>query len=177
MSCKLPRRQCGLTLIEILIALAVAAVLAGLAVPSFTALMQRLASEAAARQLFSALNLARAQALSTRQAVIVCPGQGRCRADGRWEAGYLVGIDANRNDRLEAGERVIWQTGAAPRVTILSNTGRPQIRYLPTGRASGANATFRVCPRLPVSGATRALVINNAGRVRWGQASCPGDIG
>jgi type IV fimbrial biogenesis protein FimT len=165
--------QRGLTLIELLITLAVAAVLFGLAVPSYSALMQRLASEAAARQLFSALTLARAQALSARQAVIVCPGQGGCSGDGRWEAGYVVGIDANRNDRLEPGERVIWQAAAAARVTILSNTGRPQLRYLPTGRASGTNATFRVCPRLPVAGATRVLVVNNAGRVRWGRGDCP----
>lgn len=165
-------RQRGLTLIEILIALAVAAVLLGLAVPSFSGLMQRMASETAARQLFSALTLARAQALSTRQAVIVCPGQGACSGDGRWEAGYVVGIDANRNDRLEPGERVIWQGAAAPRVSIHSNSGRPQLRYLPTGRASGTNATFRICPRLPVANATRTLVVNNAGRVRWGRGEC-----
>ncbi|MCU0754398.1 MAG: GspH/FimT family pseudopilin [Xanthomonadales bacterium] len=165
--------QRGLTLIEILLALAVAAVLLGIAAPSYSALMQRLASEAAARQLFSALTLARAQALTSRQAVIVCPGQGVCSGDGRWEVGYVVGIDANRNDRLDPGERRIWQSAAATRVTILSNTGRPQVRYLPTGRASGSNATFRVCPRLPVAGATHTLVISNTGRVRWGQSECP----
>lgn len=172
MSCTLRPRQRGLTLIELLITLAVAAVLAGLAVPSYAALMQRLASETAARQLFSALSLARAHALSTRQAVVVCPGRGHCSGEAQWEAGYVVGIDANRNDRLEPGERVIWQGEAQPRVTIRSNTGRPQLRYLPTGRASGSNATFRICPRLPVSAATRVLVVNNAGRVRWGQGDC-----
>lgn len=166
-------RQRGLTLIEILITVAVAAVLFGIAVPNVSGLLQRLASEAAARQLFSALTLARAQALSARQAVIVCPGQDRCSGDGRWEAGYLVGIDANRNDRLDIGERVIWRAGGQARVTILSNTGRPQLRYLSTGRASGTNATFRICPRLPVPGATRVLVVNNAGRVRWGAGDCP----
>lgn len=173
MPCRPATAQRGLTLIEILITLAVMAVLFGLAVPSYSALMQRLASQAAARELFSALTLARAQALSTRQAVIVCPGQGACNGAGRWEAGYVIGIDANRNDRLDPDERRIWQSGAASRVTILSNSGRPQIRYLPTGRASGSNATFRVCPRLPVPGATHTLVINNAGRVRWGQSECP----
>jgi type IV fimbrial biogenesis protein FimT len=165
--------QRGLTLIEILLTLAVAGVLLGIAAPSYSALMQRLASEAAARQLFSALTLARTQALATRQAVIVCPGRGACSGDGGWDAGYIVGIDANRNDRLEPGEPLLWQSSPAPRVTILSNTGRPQVRYLPTGRASGSNATFRVCPRLPVAGASRTLVINNTGRVRWGQSECP----
>lgn len=165
--------QRGLTLIELLITLAITAVLFGLAVPSYAALMQRLASETAARQLFSALNLARAHALSTRQAVIVCPGRGHCSGEAQWDAGYVVGIDSNRNDRLEPGERVIWQGEAQPRVTIHSNTGRPQLRYLPTGRASGTNATFRICPRLPVSDATRMVVVNNAGRVRWGRGDCP----
>jgi type IV fimbrial biogenesis protein FimT len=164
--------QRGLTLIELLATLAVAAVLFGLAVPNYGALMQRLASENAARQLYSALTLARTQALTGRQAVIVCPGQGRCSGDGRWEAGYVVGIDANRNDRLEPGEPLIWQGAASPRVRILSNRGRPQLRYLPTGRASGTNATFRICPQRPVSGATRVLVVNNAGRVRHGQGVC-----
>lgn len=165
-------RQHGLTLIELLITLAVTAVLFGLAVPSYSDLMQRLASEHAARQLFSALTLARAQALSTRQTLILCPGVDGCSGAPDWDAGYLIGIDANHNDRLEPGERVIWRGEAQPRVSIRSNSGRPQLRFLPTGRASGTNATFRVCPRRPVSGATRVLVVNNAGRVRWGRGEC-----
>ena len=165
--------QRGLTLIEMLIALAVAAVLYGIAAPNLTALLQRMASESAARQLFATLNMARTQALTRRQTVIVCPGRGFCSGDGRWEAGYMVGIDANRNDPLDAGEPVLWKGAAATRVRILSNTGRPRVRYLPSGRASGSNATFRVCPLRPVVGATRTLVISNTGRVRWGRSECP----
>lgn len=72
------QRACGVSLLEACIIMALAALLAAMAVPSFTAALQRRAVEAAASQFEFDVHEARMQALARAQRVRI-----RFAADGR----------------------------------------------------------------------------------------------
>jgi type IV fimbrial biogenesis protein FimT len=90
----------GFTLVELIVTLAVAAILMGTAVPSFTSLVNsnRLATQA--NDLLGAMMIARSEAIRLNRRVILCSSSdgATCSSDaGRWN-GWLVFADNNRND-------------------------------------------------------------------------------
>lgn len=96
----------GFTLVELIVTLAVAAILMGTAVPSFTSLVNsnRLATQA--NDLLGAMMIARSEAIRLNRRVILCSSSdgATCSSDaGRWN-GWIVFADNNRNDSPDSGE-------------------------------------------------------------------------
>ncbi|MCK6386875.1 MAG: GspH/FimT family pseudopilin [Zoogloea sp.] len=110
----------GFTLVELIVTLAVAAILMGTAVPSFTSLMNsnRLATHA--NDLLGAVMIARSEAIRLNRRVILCSssdGATCSSAAGRW-SGWLVFVDNNRNDSPDSGEVLRTGTIAPAEVTV-----------------------------------------------------------
>lgn len=109
----------GVTLIEVLIALCVVAVLLASAVPAFTGALDRLRLSTTVNELVLAVNLARAEATARRARTAVVP-----RARNDWSSGWLVFIDANDNGQLDPGETVVRAFDAVPaRMTVAAAFG------------------------------------------------------
>lgn len=161
----------GLTLIELLIALAVLAILSACAAPAFGNLISSTGARASRSSLVAALSTARIFAASKSAHVVVCPSaDGRyCGQTTEWQHGWLVFVDADNDDRRDDAEELLAVGERQPEGTaILSTAGRTHVDYRPDGSATGSNVTFTVCDRRGAGDAT-ALVINNAGRVRTGK--------
>jgi len=98
----------GFTLLECLMALAVAALLLGIAAPDFSRTLSERALAVQASQFMSALRFARSEAVKRGQPVVVCasdpaaPGVS-CQPQGRadWRAGWIVFADPSGTDRPE----------------------------------------------------------------------------
>ena len=94
------RRQRGLTLVEVMITLTIAAILASLGVPGFVDLIRTKNLAAAASDLKSDLNFARSEAVKRNRRVLVCPAgasANTCGSGTDWAAGWLVCVDADAN--------------------------------------------------------------------------------
>lgn len=148
-------RPAGLSLIELLVVLAILALLGAMAVPSWRAMQARAAVDASANALLLALHRARAAALAEGVAVelrLTSPG-----------AGYRAG---------RAGAAPLLEV-ALPRGLRLSAT-RAVVTYWPWPRA-GSTTTFTLCdPAVP--SATRQVVVSQTGRPRVQRTSgvgCP----
>ena len=74
--------QCGLTLLELLVAVALIGVLLTLAVPSIQSIIERYKINAAAADLFAAIMLTRAEAIRRGGSVELVPGDGTDWAKG-----------------------------------------------------------------------------------------------
>jgi type IV fimbrial biogenesis protein FimT len=102
---------------------------------------------------------------------LFCPttDANHCSDDGRWEHGWLLGHDADRNDQPDNGPLY-----SGPRydgkLVIVSNTGRHIVRFHPDGSASGSNLTLLFCQPSSANHAL-AVVVSNAGRIRGAPAS------
>jgi len=165
-----PRRTRGFTLIELMLSLAVFAILAAAAVPALGSLIESTESQTARSALITALNAARIFAVSKTADVVACPSADReyCGRTTEWQRGWIVFIDADGDGARDDGERLIEVSQAQPDgIAITSTVGRTRVIYRPDGSSAGSNVTFTICDRRGPAHAT-ALVINNAGRVRHG---------
>lgn len=83
----------GFTLIELMVTLAVVAILAMIAVPSFRDTIRRNRVSAASNALLADIGYARAEAIDRGQTVTLCPSAsvGSCTSGGTaWQSGWMV---------------------------------------------------------------------------------------
>lgn len=164
----------GFTLIEMLICIAVIAVLCGIAAPAFGKLIGKTQAQTARSQLAAAFNEARIAAVTHGKHVVVCPSvnQRTCGDTTQWQRGWIVFLDANHNRELDGDETPLSVGQAlADGVAVVGSSGRVRIDYQPDGSARGTNATLTVCDRASGAADARTLVISQSGRVRYGSAT------
>lgn len=165
------RRQRGVTLIEQIMVLAIIAVFMGFAAPPLRQLLSRNELRAAQTDFIAALQRARAAAVMDGSHTLFCPtlDGSSCSDTMRWENGWLLGHDGNRDDQPDGGPLRVGQ-GYAGKVAIYSSGGRHVVRFHPDGSASGSNVTLLFCQPSNASGAL-VVVVSNAGRIRGAPAS------
>jgi type IV fimbrial biogenesis protein FimT len=162
------RRQGGVTLPELGIVLAVAAIALAVAVPDLRDLVRTQQLKAATGDLFAAIDLARAQALARGRQVKVVP---RDPAGVDWRQGWRV-VD-HRDGGPGADELIAEHGPLAPGIAIgfaFTNVARPYyIAYNGAGRscADGNSAAARWgTVSLFHGGHIRRIKINMLGRAR-----------
>lgn len=172
------RCPAGLTLVEIVVALAIASGLLMLTGLSTRDWLPRMHQRHEAEALVQALQLARSEAIKRGRRVDVCPSADLATCDaGPWDHGWIVFADPDRDGQRDPGEGVVRVEPAAGHgVTVRAN--RPVARYVSftaEGHArmtSGAlqMGTFTVCLR----GQTAIdVVLANGGRPRLAETSTP----
>lgn len=147
--------ESGLTLTELLVALAVMAMLAVVAMPRLGALVQGNRLEAMAGDAMSDVDFAISEATRRGQTVTVCPADRTgvtCDAGGSWKDDWMVFVDVNGNGALEKGDvlvrrRTAW--GAGVTISARATNGGAQLKRLTlnpegmfTGLPSGARLIF-----------------------------------
>jgi len=167
----------GFTLIELMLAISIAAIVLALAVPSLGSLQQRNRNAAAANELLAHLNVARIHAITQQEITIACPAESTraCAGHNRWHAGWIVFRDPDRDGRPNDSEDLL-RVGPGLEGLWADSAGRTLVRYRPSGTAYGTNQTIKLCDP---SGSTepRAVIVSNPGRPRVadlpGHLACP----
>jgi type IV fimbrial biogenesis protein FimT len=163
-------RMSGVTIVELLVALAVAGVLLGLALPNFRDFAERSRSAAVLNQLIGAVQTARHAAITLRTAVTLCPGTAiGCGPRDSWHDGALVFADRNANGRIDGGEEILRSFPPLPagtRVYWRSFRNRSYLQINATGLTNWQNGHLLYCPANRNVHFARAVIINAQGRVR-----------
>ncbi|MDH4873340.1 GspH/FimT family pseudopilin [Pseudomonas sp. BN515] len=149
-------RQSGFTLVELMVTLAVLAILLGIAIPTFTdvTLGSKLRSQAS--DLVGGVALARSEAIKRNQAVTLCASANgtTCASSGGWQQGWIV--------RSSTGT-VIQSHPAAPSGFLITASAH-SIAFQPSGIAS-VSTVLKVCRASPTVGAQeRSVSISLTGR-------------
>ncbi|MCW8166981.1 prepilin-type N-terminal cleavage/methylation domain-containing protein [Verminephrobacter aporrectodeae subsp. tuberculatae] len=166
-------RNGGFTLIELMITIALAAVLMTLAAPSFVQYQRNSELTSITNSLLTAINAAKSEAMKTGRNAFVRP-----RAT-LWTSGWIVYVDTNRDNTYTNGTDTTVQTqeaikayfnitstgiaaGSTPYIEFngsgytIDQTGSPVALNLSIARTDAANASEE----------TRRIVVARTGRVR-----------
>ena len=173
--------QGGLTLVELMIALAVIAVVLAVAVPSFARLQGNFQLRSSAHRLVAAINLARTEALQRRQSVGLCPSITGSDCSGDYSQGWLLFNDTDRDRKFSpVDEELIFRAQGLPAgYTVTNRSGsslaEEAISYSPDGSAR-RNQTLLLCAPAARGVEPYAIVLNRVGRARIarGEGTCPG---
>lgn len=165
----------GFTLVELLVTLAVSALLLAVAVPSTAVIVKSVRLSSASNVFLSGLYLARGEAIKRNARVVLCKSLDgvACAMVGGWEQGWIVFHDANNNGLRDANELVIRREASLSsglRLRGNMNVAR-YVSFAPTGAtkllSGGFQAgTLTICHESAESGEGREIVLNAVGRPR-----------
>ena len=164
----------GFTAIELMVTIAILAVLTALAAPSFKPLIERWQVRQTTAELQSALHLARSEAIKRGGNVYLeklPKNTTGCVTDGTnedWDCGWVVFVDANANKRWNAGEEI--QRFETPKnLFVTRNPSGATIAFSRWGQAAGANLiSFYISPQPAgiTSAAAKGICVAAGGRIR-----------
>jgi type IV fimbrial biogenesis protein FimT len=164
----------GYTLVELVVVLAVLAVLTAWGVPNFGHFSRNAARTGEVNQFIQAVYLARSEAIKRNGVVSLCPSRDgeSCDPGGPWHQGWLVFVNLDRDSpaNREADEELLqvyppWESGQ-----IAAN--RTTLSFRPFGQ-SGVTATLTFCDDRG-SAEARAVIISQTGRPRLADKSSSG---
>ena len=173
-------RQHGFSLVELLVAMTILAILMAIAIPSYNSLILSTTASRYASSMAESALLARSEAIRRNAAVTVCvSSDGATCGSGGWEQGWLVSCKTNdlvTCDTAGASTLVIqYQSAAKSGWKITEASGLARLDFDPSGTGATA-ASMTVCRATPTVGEQQRLVrIGATGRptvVKTSSATC-----
>lgn len=166
------RRTPGFTLVEVVIAMLVLAVLLAVAVPAWSGVLARSHAAAARAALLGTLTTAINHAAVTGSEVVLCPATTvDCDNTWDWSRGWIAYADLDGDRRHDAAETLLHAQPALPDdIRLLTSKGRKRLVFQPNGGNAGSNVTFTLCVgggKDPVA----SLVLSNTGQLRSSKPS------
>jgi type IV fimbrial biogenesis protein FimT len=171
---KRKQRQAGFTMTELMVVVAIVAILLSIGVPSYRYVTNSYRMSAEVNSLLGDLQLARSESLKGGLWVVVCTSTTgtSCSGSTAWQNGWLVFQDANHNGQVDGNERIIKVqaafSGTTPD-TFATNDGVSAVTYNREGYATTAAgfATSEFTLKDPTANSawTRCLFLNPVGMV------------
>lgn len=171
-SCPARNRARGFTLLELLVTIAVAAILLAIAIPSYRGVVERNALVASVNDLVGDLNYARSQAVTRGTSVFLCKSsdQTSCTASGNWAQGWIVyAPDAGQDALGDPDQRLRVRGALTGEITI---TGNNKLATSASFDANGFTSTFgTLTAKADNTKQNTEIIINRTGRIRTEKTS------
>lgn len=171
----------GVTIIEMMIVVAITAVLAVVALPNLSSFFIGNRLDGASNDFLASLSLARSEAIRRGANVVLKRGAGSVAQ--QWTLGWQMFVDLDGDSELGTGEELI-RTGQPLSVplTLYSSRDIPNvIVFTPTGRIAFGNTVrvFVFCYENQIATAnkqsrSRAVIVNGSGRLQLAVTNADG---
>ncbi|AKC87475.1 GspH/FimT family pseudopilin [Pseudoxanthomonas suwonensis] len=110
-------RQAGFTLVELMITLAVLAVLLAIGLPNFQQSLRNNRVATTTNDMIAAISLARSEAIRNTRGGAICASEDGLTCGDDWSLGWIVWRDGNANGTPQANEIVRFTQGN-PRMVV-----------------------------------------------------------
>lgn len=164
----------GFTLIELMIALGLSALLLSMAIPALDQFTTSAKQTGAINDFVSSMHIARSSAITTNFRSTVCASSNGTNCEAvAWDEGWIVFGDRDSDQTVDNDERIIAVSGAIEGMSIQSAEFGGFLMYRPNGRvmttsATGNSGQFTVCDNRG-SAHAKVLIVDLSGRPRLSQ--------
>lgn len=161
-------RQQGMTLIELMITLAIFAILVTVAAPNFGPVLKKNRVETQLRELGTQMKFARSEAVSVQRTVTIChlDSGATPKCDANWGQGVTIFYDDDTDSELEnATDTIRVINKISPNVLSVIDAGgtaKNSMQFDSRGRSS-IRATVKICDRGGQAKHARALLLELTG--------------
>ncbi len=170
------RRAGGFTLIEVIVAIAIAAILVGLALPSFNDALNSNRLANASNELLATVAFARSEAIRGNRGAVVCPSTDGLTCSGDWAAGWIMWADNNADGiRQTSGVNAEPVLRAQAALFNVSSTGsNAAIRFSPRGAVTAGAGVITLRPTACPAGKPfrRTITVMAGGMARVQRQDC-----
>lgn len=178
-----------MTIVELMLSIAILAVLAAMATPSFTGMVQNSRIRGQASDLLVNLAIARAEAAKRGVRITMCPTAAyaatppSCQTGTlttTWGQGYMVFADVNKDGTFNSGTDVLIavseQLSGNNSLTSAGLTNAPvnALQFRPSGATNlpAAGGTFKLCDSR-TGNFGRLITVQPTGRATSAVTACP----
>ncbi|GAB2492022.1 Tfp pilus assembly protein FimT/FimU [Pseudoxanthomonas sangjuensis] len=180
------RLERGFTLVELMIAVAVLAILAAAATPSMGAIINNNRLRAATNETVATLQSARLEAIRGNRRAVACmsadPDAALPACNPAGSSGWIVFLDADRDGALGANERLLRRASLPGQVRMLPSAAFANgVAFNADGFARDAggnllNATVSLClPTTRPQENARLVSIGSGSRIRSNRVNAAGE--
>lgn len=167
-------KQKGFTMMEVMVALAIAAVVVAMAIPGFQTITLKSRETSSINTFAAMIGRARSEAVARNRQVVVCASANPtdatplCSGVNEWESGWIMFVDASLDGQYQGGETLLQVgevlpagvtvrgSGFTDTITLSAGTG-----LLPAAQIGG----LKYCDSRGF-GAIRVLDVSLVGQVR-----------
>jgi prepilin-type N-terminal cleavage/methylation domain-containing protein len=139
--------QTGFTMIELMIVVTIATVLAATAMPSFLGLINSTRQTSSMTLLTNDLNRARGEAINRNQRVLICQRatDTACGGGNDWQNGWLVCYDTNQDGACDTATAtnpnpIAVRSALSSNLTLNLLGSNASVRFNPNGTQGTGNA-------------------------------------
>lgn len=166
--------QGGFTLVELLVAIAVLAILLAIAAPNFAILMNKVRLNSVSSALITSLQQARSDAIRLNRRVLVCASNAArtdCSGATNWGTnGWLACYDEDANSACDANTAALpnpIRVENTVKATVATVTGpAAPVRFNPTGSSGNLGSATVTITVTGASGATHTVDIAATGTIK-----------
>ncbi len=157
----------GFTLLELMVTVVIAGILASMAVPSFTQAIKNNRMSTQINELLATFNYARSEAIKRSSNVIVCKSNNTTATPpscgGNWQDGWVVFVNIDANTTIDTGDTVLRVHKPSAGDTDIDFSG--VVNYASSGLDSGGARTLTLCDSRS-DGDKRGIVFSATGHGR-----------
>lgn len=168
-------RNQGFTLLELLVTLAVLAIILSWGVPGFMDVVRNGRATANANDFVTAMSFARSEAVKRGGRVTVCGSDDGASCNGNWEDGWIVIADGAATDDAVPVVAAVLRVWAAPDGDPAVDADVPWVRFLPRGSVR-TSAPLPVTFTMEIEGCSaqqgRSIELNAVGRTTVSRVTC-----
>lgn len=171
-------RQRGFSLIELMVTVAVVAIVVAIGLPSFQGSLRSNRVATASNELAASLALARSEALRSPGGAGICGTTDGTTCSADWGVGWIVWTDIDGNGTPGTGDRILRHVEVRPNLELSMSaavSGEDEsIRFDRLGRRIGGDRGFLVQPDVCPAGhnLVRRMAVTPTGQVAISKGHC-----
>ena len=158
----------GFSLIELMLLLAIIAVISTIAVPAWKNILKKQELNGQINSLVAMIYLARSEAIKRNQIVTICHSQDQQSCGGSWSEGWLMFADNNADGHRDNTESRLAAGTIMDGYQLSWSAFGPTsyMRFMRNGLTSAHNGTFKLCAENNDARFAKAVIISKTARVR-----------